>query len=114
MIGGIDIVLWIPDDIPACDVILRTLRICWPRFVFQNGDDAEPLPPSWLPSPLAASAAVAALVRSLRTWRRALRSAEAADRSCSSPRDEIGSPECSPAGLPEADVSESPNVRRLS
>ncbi|MEO6809384.1 MAG: hypothetical protein ABI353_09770 [Isosphaeraceae bacterium] len=54
MIGGTDLVFWIRDDVPAADVILRTVRRKWPDYVFQDADD--PSMPSksargWLPRP---------------------------------------------------------------
>ena len=39
MIGGTDIELTIPSDVPAADVIFRTVRRHWPNFVFQDADD---------------------------------------------------------------------------
>jgi hypothetical protein len=50
MIGGSDIVLWIPDHAPAADVIMRIVRQHWPGFVFQNADDDEPIDPAKLAS----------------------------------------------------------------
>jgi hypothetical protein len=43
MIGGSDKVLWVAEDAPAAELILRVVRHHWPRFVFQNADDAEPM-----------------------------------------------------------------------
>jgi hypothetical protein len=42
MIGGTDVVLWVRDDLPAADLILRTVRRHWPGFVFQDADDPNP------------------------------------------------------------------------
>src|SRR5437660_1227082 len=39
MIGGTDIELTIRSDIPAADVVFRTVRRHWPNFVFQDADD---------------------------------------------------------------------------
>ena len=39
MIGGTDVELSIRADIPAADVILRTVRRHWPNFVLQDADD---------------------------------------------------------------------------
>ena len=36
MIGGTDIELTIPSDVPAADVIFRTVRRHWPNFVFKT------------------------------------------------------------------------------
>ena len=54
MIGGTDVVLWVREDLPASDFILRTVRRHWPDLVFQDADD--PTLPSqslhgWLPQP---------------------------------------------------------------
>jgi hypothetical protein len=43
MIGGSDKVLWVAEEAPAAELILRVVRQHWPRFVFQNADDAEPM-----------------------------------------------------------------------
>src|SRR5437899_2528389 len=54
MIGGIDVVFWVPENMPASDVILRSVRRHWPGFVFQNAEDPAPLPKTenhWLPEP---------------------------------------------------------------
>jgi hypothetical protein len=39
MIGGTDIELTIRSEIPAADVIFRTVRRYWPNFVFEDADD---------------------------------------------------------------------------
>jgi hypothetical protein len=44
MIGGTDVVFWVRDDLPAAELILSTVRRHWPQFVFQNAEDASPLP----------------------------------------------------------------------
>jgi hypothetical protein len=46
MIGGSDIVLWVDENAPAAEVILRVFRQHWPDFAFQNADDDQPLAPS--------------------------------------------------------------------
>ena len=54
MIGGIDVVFWVRDDISAAEVILRTLRRHWPNFVIEDADDPAPFLPNpgpWLPTP---------------------------------------------------------------
>jgi hypothetical protein len=55
MIGGTDIILAVRRNIPAADVIFRTIRRHWPNFVFQNADDdSAPFTPQvgpWLPQP---------------------------------------------------------------
>lgn len=43
MIGGSDKVLWVDENAPAADLILRVVRQHWPSFVFQNADDDQPL-----------------------------------------------------------------------
>jgi hypothetical protein len=43
MIGGSDKVLWVDENAPAADLILRTVRQHWPIFVFQNANDDKPL-----------------------------------------------------------------------
>ena len=43
MIGGSDKVLWVDASALAADVILRIVRQHWPRFVFQNADEDQPL-----------------------------------------------------------------------
>jgi hypothetical protein len=43
MIGGSDKVLWVDENAPAADLILRTVRQHWPSLVFQDADEAQPL-----------------------------------------------------------------------
>ncbi|HLN31908.1 MAG TPA: hypothetical protein VK395_29525 [Gemmataceae bacterium] len=55
MIGGVDVVLWVRDDIPATDVIFRCVRHHWPKLVFQDAEE-DSMPYSaqssqWLPRP---------------------------------------------------------------
>ena len=54
MIGGVDIVFWVPDEGAAVDAILRVVRRHWKDYVFQNADDPRPSPRppgNWLPTP---------------------------------------------------------------
>src|SRR5262245_26301105 len=72
MIGGTDVVLWVREDVPAADVILRTVRRSWPGFVFQNADDesAPFAPPTgpWLPRPSGREFFVYRDERAARAW----------------------------------------------
>src|SRR5438552_3464110 len=43
MIGGSDRVLWVDENAPAADLILRVARQHWPSFVFQDADEDQPL-----------------------------------------------------------------------
>jgi hypothetical protein len=43
MIGGSDKVLWVDENAPAAELILRVVRQHWPHFVFQNADEDQPL-----------------------------------------------------------------------
>ncbi len=43
MIGGSDKVLWVDENAPAADLILRTVRQHWPSLVVQNADEDQPV-----------------------------------------------------------------------
>jgi hypothetical protein len=43
MIGGSDKVLWVDENAPASDIILRIVQQHWPSFVVQNADEDQPL-----------------------------------------------------------------------
>jgi hypothetical protein len=43
MIGGSDKILWVDENAPAGELILRVVRQHWPSFVFQNADEDQPL-----------------------------------------------------------------------
>ena len=43
MIGGSDKVLWVDEDAPVADLVLRVVRQHWPNFVFQDADADQPL-----------------------------------------------------------------------
>jgi hypothetical protein len=43
MIGGSDKVLWVDENAPAADLILRVVRQHWPSLVFQDADEDQPL-----------------------------------------------------------------------
>jgi hypothetical protein len=43
MIGGFDKVLWVDENAPAADLILRIVRRHWPNFVFQDAEEDQPL-----------------------------------------------------------------------
>jgi hypothetical protein len=54
MIGGIDILLTVAQDVPASDVIIRVVRRHWPDYIFQDVDDPNPPTPRTshdIPSP---------------------------------------------------------------
>src|SRR5262249_6183460 len=45
MIGGTDIICPVRSDIPIADVIFRTVRRYWPRYVFLNAEETGPFTP---------------------------------------------------------------------